>query len=255
MQPKDHAKVVQREFTSQATVWAGAVPAHLRELVSGLKFSPNDSVLDVAAGSCRVSRAIAPLVRQVIALELTEAMLNQGRAMAHNEGLTNISFKLGPAESLEFAGNSFEATITRYSFHHFIDPERVLQEMVRVTKPGGRVIVIDILAPGDAELAAKHNLFQRLRDPSHTRSLRLYELSAWFEKHNLEILERHNEDGINDLEGWLNLPSLTKSVKEQIRQAVQDELSGGPPTGLRPFVDRDRIKFIEPMGWVVGQKD
>jgi ubiquinone/menaquinone biosynthesis C-methylase UbiE len=254
MPSKDHTKVVQREFTSQATIWAGAVPAHLRELVSGLNFRSGDSILDVAAGSCRVSRAIAPLVRQVTAVELTEAMLNKGREMAAIEGLTNITFKLGPAENLEFGDNSFDATITRYSFHHFVDPEPVIKEMVRVTKSNGRVIVIDILSPDQDDLAAKHNHYQRLRDPSHTCSPRLRELNAWFKKHNLKILERHSEDSINDLEGWLNLPSLADAVKDQIRQAVQEELSGGPPTGLQPFVEDSRVKFIEPVGWVVGQK-
>jgi tRNA/tmRNA/rRNA uracil-C5-methylase (TrmA/RlmC/RlmD family) len=101
MTSRAHANVVQQEFTSQASIWSGSVPTHLQELASTLNLSASDTVLDVAAGSCRVSRAIAPWVKHVTALELTEAMLNQGKEMAHKEGLNNITFMLGAAEQLK----------------------------------------------------------------------------------------------------------------------------------------------------------
>lgn len=249
-----HTDIVQRVFKSQASIWAGPVPTHLQELVTNLNLNASDTVLDVAAGSCRVSRAIAPWVKHVTAVELTEAMLKQGQAMAAKEKLTNITFKLGAAEHLEFADNSFDMTITRYSFHHFVDPGRVLKEMVRVTKQAGRVIVIDILSPPDEALAKKYNQYERLRDPSHTRSPTLDQLKAWFEKNNLHIVECHTEEGVQELEGWLSLPSLAEQVKARIRTAVKLELAGGPVTGLQAFVEGGQVKFKVGVAQLVGQK-
>jgi len=107
--------IVQQEFTSQASIWADPVPTHLQEWASTLNLKASDSVLDVAAGSCRVSRAIAPWVKHVTAVELTEAMLKQGQEVAQKEKLTNITFKLGAAEHLLFADDSFDVTIWRTS--------------------------------------------------------------------------------------------------------------------------------------------
>jgi ubiquinone/menaquinone biosynthesis C-methylase UbiE len=254
MTSRAHTNTVQQEFTSQASIWSGSVPTHLQALASTLNLNASDTVLDVAAGSGRVSRAIAPWVKQVTAVELTEAMLKQGKALAHKEGLNNITFILGAAEHLEFVADSFDVTISRYAFHHFIDPERVFKEMVRVTKQGGKVIVIDILSPPDDGLAETYNFYERLRDPSHTQSPLLNQLKGWYKKNNLQIVECHTEDGVQDLEGWMGLPSLAEPVKEQIRTAVQLELSGGPLTGLQPFLEDGQIKSKAGVVRLVGQK-
>ena len=254
MKSEPHARIVQRAFTTQASTWSGAVPAHLQTLVSTLNLEASDTVLDVAAGSCRVSRAIAPWVKHVTAVELTEAMLNQGQTMALTEGLTNITFNLGAAEHLAFNENCFDVTITRYSFHHFVDPERVLKEMVRVTKPGGQVIVIDILSPEDDKPAESYNRYERLRDPSHTQSPKLSQLKGWYIDHGLQIVACHTEDGIQNLEDWLGLPALKESIKTRIRRAVQEELAGGKATGLQPFLEGDEVKSIVAVARLIGRK-
>jgi ubiquinone/menaquinone biosynthesis C-methylase UbiE len=254
MASRSHTNIVQQEFTAQASIWSGSVPTHLQELISTLDLKPGDIVLDVAAGSCRVSRAIAPWVKHVTAVELTEAMLDEGKKMARKEKLTNITFKLGAAENLEFAADSFDLTITRYSFHHFVEPELVLKEMVRVTKPGGRVIVIDILSPPTDELAETYNSYERLRDPSHTKSPMLNQLREWYAKNKLQIVECHTEEAAQELEGWLGLPSLAEQVKARIRKAIELELAGGPVTGLQPFVEAGQIKFKVGVARLVGEK-
>ncbi|MEM7029629.1 MAG: methyltransferase domain-containing protein [Chloroflexota bacterium] len=249
-----HNYIVQKEFSTQAAQWAGPVPNNLHQLMASLNFQRDEQVLDVAAGSCRVSRAISPLVRQVSAVELTAAMLNTGREMAEQEGLSNICFRQGSAEYLPFRSAQFDTTITRYSFHHFVDPNVVLTEMVRVTKSGGRIIVIDVLAPDNANLALRHNRYQRLRDPSHTQSLSRKQLVACFQVQALKIIDDRFDDRTNDLEGWMNLPSFNEATKAHIRQAVHAELTDGAVTGLQPFLEEGVIKFKEPIGLLVGQK-
>jgi hypothetical protein len=126
--------------------------------------------------------------------------------------------------------------------------------MVRVTRQGGKVIVIDILSPPDDGLTATYNFYERLRDPSHTQSPRLNHLKDWYEKNELQIVECHVEEGVQELESWLRLPSLAKQVKEQIRTAVQLELSGGPLTGLQSFLEDGRVKCKVGVVRLVGQK-
>ena len=78
---------------------------------------------------------------------------------------------------MPFPDTAFSAVVTRYSFHHFLDPEAVLAEMVRVCRPGGRVAVIDVFT-SSPEQAEACNHVEKLRDPSHVRALSLEELTA-----------------------------------------------------------------------------
>jgi ubiquinone/menaquinone biosynthesis C-methylase UbiE len=74
---------------------------------------------------------------------------------------------------------AFSVVVTRYSFHHFLDPKAVLAEMVRVCRPGERVAVIDVFTSGP-EHAEVYNRVEKLRDPSHVRALPLAELTGLF---------------------------------------------------------------------------
>jgi SAM-dependent methyltransferase len=74
----------------------------------------------------------------------------------------------------------FTIVVTRYSFHHLIDPAAALQEMARVCDAKGRIVVVDAYAPEDSDQAAEFNRVERLRDPSHVRSLSLSALRDMF---------------------------------------------------------------------------
>jgi SAM-dependent methyltransferase len=78
--------------------------------------------------------------------------------------------------ALPYDDSSFTIVVTRYAFHHFLDPLAVLQKMVRVCAPGGRVVVVDVCASEDLAKAAEFNRLERLRNPSHARNLSLTEL-------------------------------------------------------------------------------
>ncbi|MEM7129969.1 MAG: methyltransferase domain-containing protein [Chloroflexota bacterium] len=248
-----HIQTVVNEFSTQAAIWSGSVPSSLVELVSSLEFKSDDTVIDVAAGSCRVSRAIAPLVSEVTAVEITQAMLEQGRKAAVQEGLSNIAFQVGTAESLPVESSQFDVAITRYSFHHFTDAQKVLTEMVRVTKPNGRVIVIDILSPHDENLAYQYNHYQRMRDPSHTHSPQLALLQEWYQDEGIQVTHCQTTSETQALDDWLQIPSLSDDTKGQIRNAVTAELEGGPATGLIPFWENGTIYFREQVITIIGQ--
>ncbi len=71
-------------------------------------------------------------------------MLEQAKLRQSVTNCRNISWDIGNAYSLPYKDKSFSLVITRYSFHHFINPKSVLDEMIRVCKPSGRVLVADV---------------------------------------------------------------------------------------------------------------
>ena len=108
------------------------------------------------------SRGIAG---QVTGIDITPAMIEEAQKRQQAMGLANMAWKVGDVLPLPFPGSSFSAVITRYSFHHFLDPEAVLTEMVRVCHPGGRVAVVDVFM-STPEQSEAYDRMEKLRDPS-----------------------------------------------------------------------------------------
>ena len=131
--------------------------------------SPDDTVLDVACGPGIVSCFFAKRARHLTGLDMVPAMLERARSFQAQQDVPNVTWQLGASTHLPFAGETFDCVVTRFSFHHFLEPAIALREMKRVAKSGGTILVCDV-APG-AETQKSFNEWEILRDPSHTCAL------------------------------------------------------------------------------------
>jgi SAM-dependent methyltransferase len=170
--PEHRARVVD-QFSRQAGVWSAA-PGPGHEDATGLLLDlagvgPADEVLDAACGAGQVGCAAATRARRVVGVDLTPAMVEQARARQAGLGLTNAEWHVGDAAALPFPAGRFDAVLTRYSLHHAPEPGRVVSELARVARPGGRVTVADLTLP--PEKGRAYDAVERLRDPSHVRVL------------------------------------------------------------------------------------
>jgi ubiquinone/menaquinone biosynthesis C-methylase UbiE len=184
MAKPDHSELIQDQFTRQAGVFnaAGTITNEqaLEMIIEAAQTASNDTVLDVACGGGIVVCAFAPHVRHATGIDMTPAMLDQSRKLAAQKQLTNVTWMKGDVTTLPFSDASFSIVTTRFSFHHFLDPFAVMREMIRVCAPGGRIVVVDMFCSEDPAKAARWNLLEKLRDPSHVRCLALSELTAMF---------------------------------------------------------------------------
>lgn len=250
---KDQHDAIREEFTKQAASWGrDEIDADLLWAVDRLGLQPHFEVLDVAAGTGLLSRAIARRVKEVVAIDITPEMLAQGRRQADREGITNIRFEEGAAEDLPYPSGSFDMVVTRFSVHHFRNPDVVIREMARVCRPEGRLAVIDIVSPEDERLAARYNELERRRDPSHTRALPPSELKRLIETSGVRITGDTLRDVRNDLTQWLDRARTAGASREEILESLRGELDGGAPTGMRPFAEGDRLLFMHTWEVVVG---
>ena len=184
------ADTVVEQFTLQAPSFA-RLPSHdaATELLLDMAgLAGGGEVLDVACGPGMVACAAAKRTRRVVGIDLTPAMIEQARALQAKLGIGNAEWRIGEAANLPFPPESFDAVLTRYSFHHFPDPGVELAEMLRVARPGARVAVADLVLP--APQAAVYDRMERLRDPSHVRTLSREELGAAVEAAGLRDLRR-----------------------------------------------------------------
>ncbi|MGJ5813311.1 class I SAM-dependent methyltransferase [Paludibaculum fermentans] len=174
----EHNERILSQFTLQAVPFAQA-PSHsaeasLRLLLETARVQASDEVLDIACGPGIVSCAFAGVAKWVTGMDLVPAMIDQARVLQDQKGLGNLEWRLGDATALPFPDGSFDLVVTRYSFHHLMDPAAVLREMIRVCRPGGRIVVNDVTP--EPEKGAAYDEMETLRDPSHARAVPLPEL-------------------------------------------------------------------------------
>jgi ubiquinone/menaquinone biosynthesis C-methylase UbiE len=138
---------------------------------------PGLCALDVGCGAGHASYALAGGgARRVVACDPAGRMLDVVRREAGIRGLGAIATVEGPAEHLPCPDAAFDCVVTRYSAHHWGDVGRALGEFSRVLTPGGRLIVIDVLAPEQPLFDTVLQTLELLRDPSHVRD---YRESEW----------------------------------------------------------------------------
>ena len=254
-----HDQIVRQQFSQQASRFEPYVTAQgnrdvLSWILGNLRFQPDWTALDVAAGTGLVARKIAPQVQRVVALDATPDMLAQGRTQAQSEGISNIIFEEGDARSLPYPDGAFDLVTCRLGMHHFENPAVQLCEMVRVCRPGGQVAVIDITTSGDEAAARVHNRLETLRDPSHTCALTEDQLRLMVEKGGLEVFTAAHFDAQRSLDDWVDLTDTGPDARRVIIGELERELEGGSATGMRPYMSDDVLMFVHSWVMLVGRK-
>ena len=141
----------------------------LDAMLAAAALTGRERVLDLGCGPGHAAAAFAPHAREVVGLDLTEAMLEVARHLAAERGLSNLRFEHADASKLPFDAGSFERVTSRLSAHHYANPRAVLREVARVLVPGGSFLLVDAVAPDDPAQDSFLNAFEMLRDPSHVR--------------------------------------------------------------------------------------
>jgi ArsR family transcriptional regulator len=110
-----------------------------------LKILNYDTVADLGAGEGTLSQLIAQRAKKVIAVDNSEKMVKFGQNLAKENGLPNLEYRLGDIESPPIDDSSVDLAILSQALHHAEQPPKALSEAHRILKPGGRLIVLDLL--------------------------------------------------------------------------------------------------------------
>jgi SAM-dependent methyltransferase len=106
------------------------------------------TVADIGTGTGGMLPYLAEIADRIVAVDLSAEMLRRARARAESLGLDNVTFERGELEALPLASASVDAAFASLVLHHAPRPAAALAEMARVVRPGGAVVVVDLMAHG-----------------------------------------------------------------------------------------------------------
>lgn len=226
----------------------------LDRLIYLVKPQPGWRALDVATGGGHTALALAALVREVVAADLTPEMLAAAEAFVRSKGAANILFREADAQDLPFGDGEFDLVTCRIAPHHFPDPALFMRECARVVRPGGMVALIDNVTPADT-LAARHiNAVEKLRDPSHVWAWTVAEWESFFTSAGLAVEHLEQFTKARDFQRWADRVSVPSKVKLQLevllRQAPAQALEA-----LRPREEDGRFVIELQELLIIGYKE
>jgi ubiquinone/menaquinone biosynthesis C-methylase UbiE len=222
--PQSNAEQVRARFAATAP----RVAEHAQRQVEMVRkqirsfISPrgDEHALDAGTGAGTLALALAPLVRDVVGVDIVPELLERAREGAPD----NVTFVEGDVTNLPFEAGTFDLSCSRRTLHHVARPERAVAELARVTAPGGRVFVDDQIASVDPLVALELDRFERARDPSHTRTLPDTDLRSLFDANELVLQRTHFQTHTRELDYYFDLAGCQGEARERAR-----ELSPGGP--------------------------
>jgi SAM-dependent methyltransferase len=173
----------------------------------------DERALDVGSGLGALAFALAPRVREVVAVDHDAAAVERVRAAAP----ANVEVLVGDGEHLPFGPFEFDLSASLRTLHHTPRPELLVAELVRVTRSGGTILVVDQLAPVDPLAALELNRFERARDSSTTRVLAEGDLRALFDANGLVLRREEVVRESRDLDAYLDLAGCVGDERERVK--------------------------------------
>jgi ubiquinone/menaquinone biosynthesis C-methylase UbiE len=175
----------------------------------------DERALDAGTGTGALAFALAPLVREVVGVDLVPELLAEARKRAGE--FANVTFVEGDLTSLPPDLVQFDIAGSLRTLHHIRRPELAVAELTRVARPGGLILVVDQVAPVDPLVALELNRFERARDPTYQRSLADADFRYLFEANGLRLLRSEFETEPRDLEHYLDLAGCEGEARDEAR--------------------------------------
>lgn len=152
-------------------------------IASALALAGEESVLDVACGTGRLTRRLAPEVASIVGVDVSTAMLERARRSARREGIENAAFARMSADELWLEANAVDRVVCSWALHLFPDVAAVLEEIRRVLRSGGRFVAATLAEEYVLDLAPVTGIARVVleADPFSVADLREQLRAAGFE--------------------------------------------------------------------------
>jgi ubiquinone/menaquinone biosynthesis C-methylase UbiE len=226
---RQQGNLAQQVFGPQASVYATSQVHVSDESLEAIKrlVLPGQYrwALDLGTGAGFTAFAMTQCSQKVLAADPTRPMLQQTRRIGQERQLTNLLLSQNVAEALPIASGSLDLVTCRVAAHHFTDLEKALDEVGRVLKKGGALVIADSVAPEDDIVARWMNDVELRRDFSHVRNRPVSELEAMLAERSMDIVQQERTRIYLHFNDWV---ARTATPPAEVDTLRRDFLSASP---------------------------
>jgi SAM-dependent methyltransferase len=219
----------------------------LQPMLAASEIRGHERVLDIGCGPGHTAMLFATRAKEVVALDPTQAMLDQATELAKQRGLSNMGVELASAEAIPFPDDAFDLVTSRQSAHHYPDVRAALREVARVLRPGGRFVLVDTFAPEEQDADEFLNQIELLRDSSHIRDYRVSEWREMFAEVGLGLRDLQHWDIPLDFDEWVQRSRTPEPEVSELRHCFANAT---PDVSRRLHVEG--FDWAVPVGLVLG---
>ena len=207
-------------------------PLMMQRLVELAQPRDSDLLLDVACGTGLVSEAFRGKVARIVGVDLTPAMTSQ--ALTRADALV-----LGAAEALPFRDRQFDLTTCRQGLQ-FMDARLAVKEMTRVTKKGGRLLIVSLCAYGEEDRKETFEILH-LRNPARRNFFVPEELSALLREAGCREIYLHDYVSDENVDVWSDNGAIAETNRERIRAIYREASPAFRRLHQLQYLDSGRI--------------
>lgn len=227
-------KVYNRVLTADVDLHDQTREQRIRHLLKFANLPKNLRVMDLGTGTGRLAMLLAEEgASEVVGVDISPAMLEVAeylRLSSASPAADRVSFRLAAAQRMPFRGESFDAIVCRLVLNHTHKPEHILQELVRLLKPGGVLILAELLGADDPVKRATQNTIEARRNPSHVAALSADQYRKLVTGARLTIEAETVAVDEQDLEEWLtdlqSNPATRSVVREMMEAGLETDAAG-----------------------------
>ena len=201
----------------------------LDKMIELLQKPKINRALDVATGAGHTAMRLCSISDYVVAGDVTVPMLKAACELMVENKANNVSCCQHDAHMLPFPKQTFDLVTCRIAPHHFTDVLGFLEEVVRVSRPGASVGIIDSCTPAQPSAARHINAFERLRDTSHNHSYTGSDWKSFFYEVGLEIEYLEHYKKTLSFRAYCD----RKSISSQRRTQLEVMLFQAPEAALK----------------------
>ncbi|MBX3015471.1 MAG: methyltransferase domain-containing protein, partial [Caldilineaceae bacterium] len=206
----------------------------LRHLLKFANLPKNLRIMDLGTGTGSLALILAEDgATEVVGVDISPAMLEVAeylRLSSASAAASRVSFRLAAAQRMPFRSDSFDAIVCRLVLNHTHKPEHIVQELVRLLKPGGILILAELLGADDSVKRATQNAIEARRNPSHVAALSAEQYRKLLTNQRLTVEAETVAVFEQDLEEWLtdlqSSPASRSVVREMMEAGLETDAAG-----------------------------
>ncbi|MEZ4735259.1 MAG: methyltransferase domain-containing protein [Caldilineaceae bacterium] len=227
-------KVYNRVLTADIDLLDQTRDQRMHHLLKFANLPKNLRVMDLGTGTGRLALLLAEEgASEVVGVDISPAMLEMAEYLRLSSAIpaaSRVSFRLAAAQRMPFRSESFDAVICRLVLNHTHKPEHIVQELTRLLKPGGILILAELLGADDSVKRATQNTIEARRNASHVAALSAEQYRKLvigarlvIEAETVAVFEQDLEEWLTDLQ---SNPATRSVVREMMEAGLETDAAG-----------------------------